>query len=64
IGIELNEEEIDEMLVEYSLASNITKNENQKAKPDLTESQKEILMSELSETCEKLGYGIPSYANS
>ena len=50
IGIELNEEEIDEMLVEYSSASNITKNENQKAKPDLTESQKEILISELSES--------------
>ena len=64
IGIELNEEEIDEMLVEYSSASNITKNENQKAKPDLTESQKEILISELSETCDKLGFGFPCYSNS
>ena len=59
IGIELNEEEIDKMLVEYSSASNITKNENRKAKPDLTESQKEILISELSETCEKLGMEFP-----
>ena len=47
IGIELNEEEIDEMLFEYSSASNITKMKIEKAKPDLTESQKEILISEL-----------------
>ena len=53
----------DNYIADY-LPAPITKNENQKAKPDLTESQKEILISELSETCEKLGYGIPSYSNS
>ena len=62
IGIELSDEEIDEILVEYSSASNITKNENRKSKPDLNDIQKEILISELSETCAILGYDIPPYA--
>jgi len=63
IGIEPSDEEIDEILGEYSSASNITKNENRKSKPGLTDAQKEILISELSETCETLGYDIPPYAS-
>ena len=64
IETELREDEIDEILVEYSSARDITKNENRKAKPELTESQKEILISELSDTCSTLGYDIPKYVGS
>ena len=64
IKTELKEDEIDEILVEYSSAKDITRNENRKANPELTESQKEILISELSDTCSTLGYDIPKYVGS
>ena len=56
IGDELCDDEIDEILVKYNDAKDITKNENRKEKPTLTDTQKEILITELSETCLNLGY--------
>lgn len=61
IGNELFDDEIDEILVKYNDAKDITKNENRKEKPPLTDTQKEILITELSETCLNLGYEIPPY---
>ena len=61
IGDELCDDEIDEILVKYNDAKDITKNENRKEKPTLTDTQKEILITELSETCLNLGYEIPPY---
>ena len=62
IGDELCDDEIDEILVKYNAARDITKNENRKERPALTDKQKEILVTELSETCQNLGYEVPSYA--
>ncbi len=61
IGKELDDTEIDEILVKYNDAKDITKNENRKEKPALTDTQKKILITELSETCLNLGYEAPHY---
>ena len=61
IGNEISDDEIDDILIKYNDARDLTKNDNRNEKPSLSDTQKEILITELSETCLNLGYEVPPY---
>ena len=62
IGQELEEDAIEDLIIKYQRAKDLTKNKNVSKKPELTQEQKDILIEMLAETCADFGYEIPDYA--